>query len=118
MEIMKGIIALVAGIIAVFMGTVAVVPPPTMLAIIPTVIFGVIGMLAGAAVYAEFYPLLKGNLLSVCDLGKVTIPEITGLSPWVFVIALVVLSVVVFAILKRMEPSFAIMDEGTDQSSK
>ncbi len=62
--------------------------------------FGILGMLAGAALYAECYPLLKGNLLAVCDLGKVTLPEVTGLSPWVFVAVLFVMALVLFAILK------------------
>ena len=66
-------------------------------------IFGILGMLVGAAAYAEVQPFLKGNLLAVCDLGKVTLPKSTGLSPWVFVIALSVLTAILFAVLKRWE---------------
>jgi uncharacterized membrane protein YedE/YeeE len=65
--------------------------------------FGVLGMLAGAAVYAEVHPLLKGNLLAVCDLGKITLPEATGLSPWIFIVALIVLAAVLFAVLKQTD---------------
>jgi uncharacterized membrane protein YedE/YeeE len=61
--------------------------------------FGVLGMLVGAATYAEVYPLIKANLLSVGDLGKVTFPEVTGLSPWLFVAALAVGAAVLFAAL-------------------
>ena len=66
-------------------------------------ILGILGMLGGAAVYAEVQPLLKGNLLAVCDLGKLTFPQITGLSPWVLVVVLFVLAAILFAILKRLE---------------
>ena len=65
--------------------------------------FGILGMLAGAALYAEVYPLLKGNLLAFCNLGKVTLPEVTGLSPWLFVVILFVMALVLFAILKSMD---------------
>ncbi len=65
--------------------------------------FGVLGMLVGAATYAEVYPAVKANLLSVGDFGKLTFPEITGLSPWLFVAALAVGAVVLFAALGKSE---------------
>jgi len=40
---------------------------------------GVLGMLVGAALYAEVYHLLKGNLLAWGSYGKVTIPSILGI---------------------------------------
>lgn len=43
---------------------------------------GVLGMLFGAAVYAEAYPLLKSSVLGVGDVGKATFDSLTGLSPW------------------------------------
>ena len=76
-------------------------------------IFGILGMLVGAAVYAEAQPLLKGNLLAVCDLGKVTFPEVTGISPWVFVLGLAVIAAIVFAILKQTELQSTTPDERT-----
>lgn len=62
-------------------------------------IFGVIGMIVGAGVYAELHPWVSRTLLPVADLGKTTLPEQTGLSPWLFIIALVVLAFIVFALL-------------------
>ena len=66
-------------------------------------VFGVLGMLAGAACYAEVYPLLKGNLLAFCDLGKLTLAQAMGVSPWVLVIVLAAIAGILFAILKRSE---------------
>jgi len=40
---------------------------------------GVLGMLVGAALYAEVYHHLKGNLLSWGYLGKITIPSVLGI---------------------------------------
>ncbi|MFO7460130.1 MAG: DUF6691 family protein [Desulfatiglandales bacterium] len=48
-------------------------------------LWGILGMLAGAALYAEAYPLLKGTVLTWGNLGKVTIPQILGVSHWVVI---------------------------------
>ena len=50
-------------------------------------IFAVLGMIAGAAVYAEMYPLLKTTVIAWKDYGKLGLPEALGLSPW-FIAAL------------------------------
>ena len=49
---------------------------------------GVLGMLVGAGIFSEFYPLIKDNLLKWGDLGKLTIPRVIGVNHWV-VIAIV-----------------------------
>lgn len=66
-------------------------------------IFGVLGMLAGAAVYAEVHPWVNANLLKVNDLGKVTLSQETGLSPWWFIVAMAVAAVVGFTVLERWQ---------------
>jgi len=40
---------------------------------------GVLGMLVGAALYAEVYHYLKGNILTWGSYGKITIPSILGM---------------------------------------
>lgn len=49
---------------------------------------GVMGMLVGAAVYAEAYPWLNEHLLKKFDLGKVTIDAQLGVSPWLVLVPL------------------------------
>lgn len=44
-------------------------------------LMGVLGMIAGAVIYAELFPWLKSTVLSMPDKGKVTLPSATGL-PW------------------------------------
>lgn len=51
---------------------------------------GVLGMVFGAAVYAEVHPWMASTLLGTADLGKETLPTVTGLSPWWFLLAMAV----------------------------
>ena len=59
-------------------------------------LWGVLGMLAGAAIYAEVYPLMKRTVLTWGDLGKITLPEILGVSHWVVVPVFVLAGVGLF----------------------
>jgi len=67
-------------------------------------IFGLLGMLVGAAALAEMQPWFKQHVLQTGDLGKVTLPSETGLSPWLFIGAIALLSVVGFSLLRRGKP--------------
>jgi uncharacterized membrane protein YedE/YeeE len=59
-------------------------------------LWGLLGMLAGAAVYAEAYPLMKQTVLTWGDLGKITIPGILGISHWIVVPVFVLAGVGLF----------------------
>lgn len=54
-------------------------------------LWAIVGMLLGAAVYAEVYPSLKSTVLSWGNFGKITLPGVLGVSPWpiiaVFIVA-------------------------------
>jgi uncharacterized membrane protein YedE/YeeE len=45
-------------------------------------IWGIAGMLVGAALFAESYPTLKATVLTWGDYGKITIPQILGINHW------------------------------------
>ncbi|HDR16450.1 MAG TPA: YeeE/YedE family protein [Desulfobacteraceae bacterium] len=49
--------------------------------------FGLLGMLFGAALYAEAYPVFKDSVLNWGNLGKITLPGLFGLNEWVVIIA-------------------------------
>jgi uncharacterized membrane protein YedE/YeeE len=53
-------------------------------------IWGILGMLGGAALYAEAYPAMKTTVLTWGDLGKITFPQILGVNHWI-IIAIVVI---------------------------
>jgi len=53
-------------------------------------IWAIFGMLAGAAVYAEAYPIIKTTLLTWGDYGKLTLPQLLGISAWPVIVAFIV----------------------------
>lgn len=59
-------------------------------------LWGLLGMLAGAAVYAETYPLMKRTVLTWGDLGKITLPGILGINHWIVVPVFVLAGVGLF----------------------
>jgi len=59
-------------------------------------VWGIIGMLFGAALFAEAYPFLKETVLTWGDFGKITIPQVMGISHWPVIVVMVVLGVLLF----------------------
>lgn len=49
-------------------------------------VWGILGMVVGAALFAEVFPTFKATVLTWGKFGKITIPEILGINHW-FVIA-------------------------------
>lgn len=54
---------------------------------------GMVGMVLGAAVFAEAYPALKATVLTWGDFGKVTLPQLMDRHHWVVIPWFVVLGV-------------------------
>ena len=48
-------------------------------------VFAVLGMIAGAALYAELYPFLNSTVLAWKDFGKIGLPDTLSVSPWIIV---------------------------------
>jgi uncharacterized protein len=69
--------------------------------------WGIVGMLAGAAVYAEIQAplgrLLHSTFGDAGELGKATLATLTGWSPFAFLVPMAILAVVGFAALERRE---------------
>lgn len=66
-------------------------------------VWGILGMLAGAAIYAEAFPLMKETVLTWGVLGKITIPQVLGLNHWIIVMTAVFLGIVLFGFLEKKE---------------
>lgn len=45
-------------------------------------LWGILGMLLGGAIYAEVFPFMRETVLTWGDYGKITIPQILGVSHW------------------------------------
>jgi len=64
-------------------------------------IFAVLGMLVGAAIYAEAYPALKTSVLTWGNLGKITLPQVLGVTPWLVIPVMIAGIVVLFRFFEQ-----------------
>jgi uncharacterized membrane protein YedE/YeeE len=62
---------------------------------------GALGMLAGGILYALSFRWVQTHILSVGDLGKVRLPEITGIPDWGWLAILIGIAGIVFWLLER-----------------
>jgi uncharacterized membrane protein YedE/YeeE len=70
------------------------------------------GMILGAAAFAAVFPALERGFMKLGEVAvvtgdkvnnKVTLTDITGVSPWVYIAALAAISLVVFTLIGRWE---------------
>ena len=66
-------------------------------------LWGIVGGIVGAAAYAEVYPSISDGLLTVADYGKVTLPDLLHVSPWMLLAVLAVISLTAFTLIGRWE---------------
>ena len=64
-------------------------------------IWGILGMLSGAAIYAECYPFLIRTVLSWGDFGKITLPQILSINQWVIIALFITGGLVLFLWFER-----------------
>lgn len=67
---------------------------------------GFIGMLAGGVLYALSFTWVEANIQKVATVGKVRLPDITGVPDWGWFVILVAIAGVVFWLIEtRFKPS-------------
>ncbi len=71
-------------------------------------VVGILGMIVGGGIYAEVYPQIEDGLLKAWSVtvggsNKVTLAELSGVSPWWYIAGLVVIAAAVFLVLERWE---------------
>jgi len=49
-------------------------------------VFGLMGMILGAGLYAEAYPLMKETVLTWGDFGEITLPAVLGINHWIVIL--------------------------------
>jgi uncharacterized protein len=64
-------------------------------------IWAVLGMLTGAALYAEVVPYLKDNILSWGNYGKITVPSMLGVSQWLVIPIMIAGFLCVFVLFEK-----------------
>jgi len=52
-------------------------------------IWGIMGMIVGAGLYAETYPFLKENIIGWGSYGYLTIPQLVGVNRWIVIIVFI-----------------------------
>jgi hypothetical protein len=57
---------------------------------------GILGMLVGAALFAQVYPWLQKTLLLVGNYGKITLPQVLGINPWIVIVLFWLAGVLLF----------------------
>jgi len=62
---------------------------------------GLLGMLVGAIAYVTFYPVLDPVRNFLGNAGKITLPELTETSPWLWIAGLIVAGAIAFWLLQR-----------------
>lgn len=64
-------------------------------------LFAVVGMIIGAALYAEGYPFFKTTVLAWKDFGKIGLPETLGVSPWLIIPIFWAVVLVLFGLFEK-----------------
>jgi len=59
-------------------------------------IWGILGMIVGAGLFAEAFPVLKNTVLQWGVYGKITIPEALGVNHWIIISIFVIGSLALF----------------------
>jgi len=63
--------------------------------------FAILGMILGAGIYAELYPMMKETVLTWGNFGKITLPNILGINHWFVIVILIIAFVGLFRLLKK-----------------
>ena len=59
-------------------------------------LWGILGMIVGAGIYAEIYPALLRSVLVWGDVGKLTLPDLIGINQWIVIVILTLLVLALF----------------------
>lgn len=64
-------------------------------------IWGIGGMLVGAGLYAEAYPYLQTTVLTWGNYGKITVPQLLGISHWPVILLFLIGTILFFRWLEN-----------------
>ena len=64
-------------------------------------LWGILGMLVGAGLYAEAYPYLQKTVLTWGDYGKITIPQVLGVNHWLVIVPFTLATLLFFRWLEK-----------------
>lgn len=59
-------------------------------------LWGILGMITGAAIFAEIFPYLQDNIMSWGNFGKITLSRLFGLNHWIIIVLFAISSIILF----------------------
>jgi len=59
-------------------------------------LWGILGMIVGARLFAEAFPVLEKTVYTWGDLGRITLPQVLGISHWVIIALFIVGALLLF----------------------
>lgn len=64
-------------------------------------LWGILGMLAGTAIFAEMYPLMSKTILTWGMEGSITLPQILGINVWIVIASFIACGLGLFYWLEK-----------------
>ncbi len=64
-------------------------------------LWGILGMLCGAALYAEVYPFMKAKIITLGNYGKLTLPQALGVSHWLVIVVFALIVLAMFYLFEK-----------------
>jgi hypothetical protein len=64
-------------------------------------LWGILGMIVGAALFAEAYPVLKNSVYTWGNLGRITLPQVLGVNHWIIIPVFIAGAVLLFRWLEK-----------------
>ena len=64
-------------------------------------LWGILGMLCGAALYAETYPFMKAKIITLGNYGKITLPQALGVSHWLVITVFAIIVLAMFYLFEK-----------------
>jgi len=64
-------------------------------------VWGILGMIVGAALFAEAYPVLKETVYMWGSLGRITLPQALGVNHWVIIPLFIAAALLLFRWLEK-----------------
>ena len=64
-------------------------------------LWGILGMLSGAALFSEVYPLMKKTVLTWGNFGSITVPQVLGINHWFIIVVVIVAGLLLFMFFEK-----------------
>jgi len=64
-------------------------------------LWGILGMLFGGGLYASTYPFMKAYIIPMGSYGKISLPQVLGVSHWIVILIFAVVCVLMFRFFEK-----------------